>query len=189
MKLLVYILVFNILLVSALGASWGSVDFRILESDDPYVFPLVIDVENLLEDEFTAELYVKTIYGNGSYGESEMHKLIDVPKNPELLYLDFLISALERNNDVLVIVEYNDEEEEALHTSLTRLSLDSISDDLPSVEEISVDEEDIGEVDVAEIDLEDDIESSFNVSVIIGVLIVLVLFAIVGVVAWLALKD
>jgi hypothetical protein len=173
---------FNLLLIGVLGASWGSVDFRIYESDDPYIFPLIIDVENLLEDEFTAELYVKTIYGNGSFGESEMHKLIDIPINPELLYLDFPISALERNNDVLVIVEYNDESEEALHTSLTRLSLDSISDDLPNVEK------DIGEVDLDEVD-DLEYESSFNFSIIIGILIVLVLFAIVGVVAWLALKD
>ena len=92
--------VFQLLIVSVLGASWGSVDFRIYESDDPYVFPLVIDVENNLDREFTAELYVKTIYGDGSYGESELHKLIDVPKNPEMLYLDFPVSVLERTNDV-----------------------------------------------------------------------------------------
>jgi len=173
-KVLLYVLVFQLLIISVFAASWGSVDFRIHESDDPYVFPLIIDVENNLNDEFTAELYVKTIYGNGSYGESELHKLIDIPQNPELLYLDFSVSALERNNDVLIIVEYKDESEEALHTSLTRLSLDSISEELPSD---------------MEVDLEDDIESDFNISIIIGILIVLVLFAIVGVVAWLALKD
>jgi hypothetical protein len=60
--------------------------------------------------------------------------------------------------------------------------LDSISDDLPNVEK------DIGEVDLDEVD-DLEYESSFNFSIIIGILIVLVLFAIVGVVAWLALKD
>jgi hypothetical protein len=195
-KSLLYMFVFQLLIVSVLGASWGSVDFRIYESDDPYVFPLVIDVENNLDREFTAELYVKTIYGDGSYGESELHKLIDVPKNPEMLYLDFPVSVLERTNDVLVIVEYNDESEEALYNSLTRLSLEMvITDKLPAVpedliegvSEVSV-EEDIGEVDVS---LDDEVveESKFKISTVVGVLIVLLLFAIVGFVAWLALKD
>ena len=175
-KSLLYMFVFQLLIVSVLGASWGSVDFRIYESDDPYVFPLVIDVENNLDREFTAELYVKTIYGDGSYGESELHKLIDVPKNPEMLYLDFPVSVLERTNDVLVIVEYNDESEEALYNSLTRLSLEMvITDKLPAVpedliegvSEVSV-EEDIGEVDVS---LDDEVveESKFKISTVVGV--------------------
>ena len=174
MKLILYFLVFNLLLVSALSASWGSVDFIIYKSDDPYVFPLVIDVENLLWEEFTAELYVKTIYSNGSFGESEMHKLIDIPINPELLYLDFPISALERNNDVLVIVEYNDESEEALHNSIDRFN--SINGELL-------------EEDIDEVSLDDNVQSKFKISTVVGVIIVLLLFAIVGFVAWLALKD
>jgi hypothetical protein len=114
-------------------ASWGSVDFRILESDNPSIFPIVIDIENTIGEELEATLIIETLTPDASYGQSDYEEDITIPINPELIYVDFEVSEGEEKYDVWVWVYVDDEPAYKLYNSITRIEEKDIKekDQLP----------------------------------------------------------
>lgn len=231
---------FLITLASAFAATWGTVDFRILPGDDPTVFPLVIDVENYLAEEFEAELYVTTLDpAEEWFGESDMTKVLAIPEDPNLLYIDFPVTEQEIYYDVWVMVEYDEEVEDVIYNSLVRVKEETITSnkDLPAlpgeqlkqeIEQALEDfEEEYGDEEytvqeIAQMELEKEMENNpdfkeeylesmeelglepdpeileqadeikeneGNAPIWLAIIIIILAFGVVGVLAWIALKD
>ncbi|MFH1682984.1 MAG: hypothetical protein ABIA37_04260 [Candidatus Woesearchaeota archaeon] len=95
MKSTICIFMLLMLTTSAFAASWGSVDFRILESKDDQVFPIVIEFTNDAGKDLEAELMIETLSPEANFGPSEYEEDIIIKKDPELLFIDLPITEEE----------------------------------------------------------------------------------------------
>ena len=128
MKSTIPFLILLLLATSALAASWGSVDFRILESKDSRVFPLVIEFDNYRGKELQADLIIETLSPEAEFGPSEITKKIIIKKDPELLFIDFPVTKKERYYDVWISVYVDDELAEQMYNSLIRIQPEALEE-------------------------------------------------------------
>lgn len=214
MKYMIYILI-TLLVITAVAAdefddewesidhsnaSWGDVDFRILESDNDLVFPIVIDINNYLEEELEGVLVIETLTPEASFGQSDYEEDIIIPEKPELKYVDFEVVEGEEEYDVWVWVYVDDEPAYRLYNSIMRTSEKDIKekDELPLLpgevlkEEIEEYLEEFHEKYPENVTVQEVIETELREKrsrMIIGILIAVAAFALVGLIAWFALKK
>ncbi|PIN73306.1 hypothetical protein COV20_03690 [Candidatus Woesearchaeota archaeon CG10_big_fil_rev_8_21_14_0_10_45_16] len=128
MKATIYIILTLILSTTALAASWGDVDFRILASDDDLVFPIVLEFQNSQGKDLNAQLLIETLSPDADFGPSEYEQDIVISKDPELLRVDLPITEAEKNYDVWVSVWVDDELADKMYNSLVRLKPEMLAE-------------------------------------------------------------
>ncbi len=162
---------------------WGSVDFRVLVSDDRLVLPIAVQVENLLGKEIPVFLEIASL--DDYYNEvSKVERVVSVPSGVSINYVQLNITEDEAGNDVSVRAAYNGVTEFAEHNSLVRFTLEEVRNGLPQAPGISLftEVESEGDSKAAE---GSETSSSWKGSTFVGIAAALAIF---GVVVYIAFK-
>jgi hypothetical protein len=160
--------------------NWGSIDFRVLTSDKKTVFPLAIESYNRLKDSLPLDITIKTIDPDTLEDGTTIRKRATVPMGKRIFYVDLEISENEMTNDIHIAATYNGITEYAEHNSLIRFKKEDVKRGLPK----SPGEELLEEMAKASQDKDKDEaiagEAKLPSSSVIGIIITIALFAIMG---------
>ncbi|MAG72973.1 hypothetical protein CL620_01550 [archaeon] len=131
MKQTLYILTLLILSTTAFAASWGDVDFRIMTSDDPNIFPIVLEFTNTQGTDLNAELLIETISPEGDFGDAEYEEDFVIPATPTLKHVTLDVPEGEESHNVWVSVWVDGEMSQVIYNSLIRATPEIVTDSLP----------------------------------------------------------
>jgi len=95
------LLILLLILPTVYATEVAELDFRILVSDDDNIIPVLIDINNLKEEEFNAEVGISMMDYDFNPG-SMTSKEITITKNQELIYMNLSIDSDEKQHNVLV---------------------------------------------------------------------------------------
>ena len=111
--------------------SWGKMDFRVLVSENPLVFPLAVQIDNKKEEEIEIDLII--ISTNKDLEEmTKLKKIIKAPVGSTIHYLNFEITEEEKINDISIEATHNGIAEYAEHNSIVRFTHDEVKGGLPA---------------------------------------------------------
>lgn len=169
---------------------WGSVDFRVLVSEDENVFPLAIEIKNAAGEEIPVELVMRSINWSGDT-RAEKTETVEASLGSSIHYFNLDAGGEEGDklNDISVEATYNGITKYVEHNSLVRVTYDEVKDGLPLSpgEQVAKDLADIA-AGTYEDDEDEGAKEPTAKSNIIGILVAVVMFALIGYIAFKYLR-
>jgi hypothetical protein len=168
---------------------WGSVDFRVLVSEDDTVFPLAIEIKNAVGEEIAVGLVMMSLNMDGE-AETTKTETVDASPGNSIHYFNLEAGEDGRMNDISVEATYNGITEYIDHNSLVRSTHDEVKDGLPLSpgEELAKDLVDIAAGTYEDGESEGPAEATTK-SNLIGILAAVIMFCLIGYIAFKYLRK